>query len=264
MNSQLPMTRPLIFCAVLGLSIAAGCSDDPECDAFTAADINPILTPRTIFTGADGEHEYQAVISTNFGDVEYFSNDMNIATVITIGCLEKGQFGPTGLVTAVGPGETTITVGSGGLGQDVKVEVTSYTPAQNTLGDERYNNPANPNSADRIACGTCHLGGGGAPHDPLALASRSDAELIAATKLSKYPDRCELENNTTCNCTPDPAAENQCGACPEGVDACTLATGYELDLAKTGGGPGEHLFNLTPDEEAGIMAYMRSLPPEGI
>lgn len=274
MNSQSPMTRPLIFSAMLALATAAGaagCSDSGDdggniqepCDGFSAADVNPILTPRHIFTGTDGTHPYKAVISTNFGNVEFFSNDTSVVTAERIGCLEAGRFGPTGLLTAVGAGEATITVVSVDRGQDVDVTVTAYTPEQYTLGEQRYNNPANGNQLDRLACGTCHLGQGGAPHDPLALASRTDAELVAATTLGKYADTCSLEDNTLCNCTPDALqVGNECGACPE--SGCTFAEGYILDLAATGGGVGDHLFNLTPDEEIAIMAFMRALPPEGI
>lgn len=229
------------------------------------ADEFSFVTPDKVYTGWNGRDVYQAVLVANFGQFEPDSSDDNIVCAARLNCPAPQEQGVIVLLTTTGPGSATVTVdstiplpNSDVYEFDIPVEVTSYTPAEHDLGSARYLSPADANGTTRQPCGNCHLGQGGAPHSPLALARYSDRELIAATKTSNFPGTCENGNGLVCDCIP---TGEDCSACSE---TCTYNVGNELSLASFGGGPGDHIFDLTADEEVGIMAFMRAIDPEGI
>ncbi|MCG8423239.1 MAG: hypothetical protein MJE77_35505 [Proteobacteria bacterium] len=219
-----------------------------------------LVLPRQIYTGFNGRDTYRATVTTNFGDLTFSSNNTQVVTAEKSGCVHASQLKVSGVVTARGAGQATLTVTSGSFIREIPVSVTEYTLDQYTVGDTRYNNPG----GQRSSCASCHVGANAASHTPVALGGNSDEELIAATKLGKYPDKCVLEiERTPCNCTPngtDP--DNACNACTGGT--CVFEEGYTLTLAGFGGGVGDHTMDLTTEEEQGVIAYMRAIPPEGI
>ena len=258
-----------LISAVLSLGVAtvAGCSDDPtyindcprvepaaECTtAVNYANELSLVAPGTVHTGWNGRDTYRAVLSANFGQFELESMDTDIVCAARLNCPQGGQQDNIALLTTQGPGNTTVTVTSNEQTYPITVEVTSYTLEEYDLGATRYLNPVNANGTSRQACGNCHLGQGGAPHTPLSLSIFSDAELISAASTSKYPDTCENDDGVLCNCVP---SGGDCSACSQ---TCTFNAGFQLSLDGFGGGPGDHVFDLTPDEEVGIMAYMRAI-----
>ncbi len=265
------MTTRALMIAVSGLMLSSACvsSDggDGNCPAVPASsDCNPadadqrphFITPLQLYTGANGRDVYEAVLVANFGALSVYTSDENIVCGARYGCLAPNDTGIAALITALAPGQATITVTSGSVTENIAVTVADYTPEQFDLGDERYNMPANANASDRMACSECHDGQGGAPHSPLALGGTSDADLLAAIETSKYPDVCENDDGV-CNCTPN---GTDCGSCAEAD--CRFSEGYTLTLEAFGGAAGEHTYNLTEAEKTAIMAYMRAIRPEGL
>jgi hypothetical protein len=236
---------------------ASVCPSVASCGAETADDLS-FVTPAVVHTGFNGRDTYQAVLVTNFGEFSISSSDAAVVDADCFECLPANDSDIVAVLTAAGTGAATVTVRSGSFSQAIAVEVAGYTPEQYDLGEQRYNNPANANTTDRVACGECHLGQGGAPHSPLSLAGNSDAELISAVLTSEYPGRCEDEGNNLCDCEP---SGTDCSACP---GDCTYNEGDVLSLEVFGGGPGDHVFDLTDEERAGVMAFMRAIRPEGI
>lgn len=229
-----------------------------ECGAEDADERIPFVTPTAVHTGANGRDTYQAVLVANFGDFSIRSSDDAVICAGRFECLPPNTSGIVAVLTANSAGSATVTVSSGDFTQDVDVVVTGYTPEQYDLGDQRYNSPANGNATDRIACAQCHTGQGGAPHSPLSLAGNSDAELLSAIETSAYPGRCEDGDGALCDCAP---SGTDCSAC---AGDCDFNDGYVLTLEVFGGGPGDHVYDLTEDERVAIMAYMRAIRPEGI
>ncbi len=254
------------------LAFAAACSSDPgyagSCPLITPAeacttannyaDDTSFVTPTIVHTGYNGRDTYQAVLVANFGQFELSSSKNATVCAARFDCPAPNQQGVIALLTAQSPGDAVVTVSSNQFEQEINVVVTGYSTADHDIGGLRYNDPTDANSTTRRACGGCHLGGGGAPHSPLALARFSDRELIYATLNSQYPGTCEDGDGANCDCTPN---GEDCSACAQ---SCTFNDGNVLSLADFGGGPGDHSFDLTAAEEVGIMAFMRSIEPEGI
>lgn len=263
-------TTLLAFCCSLAAVSACGddgpaaghCPDfasDNSCNPANADQRPHYITPAVVHTGHNGRDLYQAVLVANFGDLQLSSSNEDIVCAGRYGCVAPNTSGIVGVLTTFAPGEATVTARSGSVTETIAVKVTEYTTTQYDLGDQRYNNPANANATDRVACASCHTGQGGAPHSPLALAGTSDTRLLAAVEQSEYPDQCVTPDNAPCNCVP---SAGDCSACPE--QDCQFSEGYTLSLEAFGGGPGDHLYNLTTDERMGIMAYMRAIAPEGV
>lgn len=260
------MAIRLFLSVLVSLGAACGSGGGGECPSFPTGSCGaedadariPFVTPTVVHTGANGRDTYQAVLVANFGDFAVTSSDTGVVCAGRFECLPPNSSGIVAVLTATGAGSATVTVSSGSFRQDVTVEVAGYTPEQYDLGDQRYNSPANVNDGDRIACADCHTGQGGAPHSPLSLAGNSDAELLGAIENSAYPGRCEDDDGNLCDCTP---SGTDCGAC---AGDCNFNDGYVLTLEAFGGGPGEHVYNLTEDERIAILAYMRAIRPEGI
>jgi hypothetical protein len=257
-------TRLFAFClpALLACNLGSGtgarvCPETDPCGG-EAGDSLSFVTPQVVHTGHNGRDNYQAVLVTNFGNFNVSSSDEGVVAAECFECLPANAFGIAAVLTTAGSGSATVTVSSGGVSHAIGVEVASYTAEQYDLGDQRYNNPANANSTDRVACADCHLGQGGAPHSPLSLGGNTDAELISAVLTSSYPGRCEDDNNARCDCQP---SGTDCSACP---GDCRFNEGDVLSLEVFGGGPGDHTYNLTDSERVGVMAFMRAIRPEGI
>jgi hypothetical protein len=224
-----------------------------DCQPVTADDVvRHYVTPSEIYTGFNGRDLYQAALQANYGDLEV-SAATGLICAGLYGCVGPNEDGIVALVTARAPGQSYVTVTSGNVVAYVNVQVANYSTAQYDLGDQRYNNPANANASDRVACISCHASEGAAPHTPLALAGKSDEVLLSSILQSKYPDICENDDGA-CDCAP----VNDSCACTEAD--CRVNEGYTLSLEGFGGGVGDHVFNLTPEEEDSIMAYIRAIP----
>ncbi len=282
MTTHISVAAPIVFalalvgggsCASESGTVSNGCPrvipNDNCTTAFNLADEFSFITPGVVHTGWNGRDTYRAVLVGNFGQFEVESVDTNVACIARLNCPDSLQQDVIALLTTQGPGSTMVTVTSGeleldaGLGLEdrtfeIPVLVTAYTTDEYDLGEVRYLNPDQANTTTRRACGSCHLGQGGAPHSPLSLARYTDSQLTTAASTSVYPGSCENDDGAVCNCSP---VDEDCSACSE---TCFYNSGDVLSLANFGGGPGEHLFDLTPSEEVGIMAFMRAIDPEGI
>ena len=120
-----------------------------------------------------------------------------------------------------------------------EVIVTEYDPAKRAAGDTRYNDDAGMNA--RIACASCHLVAGGADHTPTEIGFHDDAAILQATVMGSYPDVCRDQAKVPCEC---------------GSSGCTEVAGHVLN-------DGNHSWELTQEEQEGIIPYLRSLPPNG-
>ncbi len=243
------------------LAASIGCGEDLEtfCPSVASADEFAFLTPLRVNSGVNGRDNYRAVIQANFGSFKMQSRNESVVIASGNDCPTGTDAALVAVLTATGAGDSRVALESGDFRRTIDVHVESYTTAQYDLGEERYNNPANANQTDRVACNECHKdGAGGAPHSPLALAGNADDDLVTAATTSAYPGTCEDEDGVACDCEP---SDTSCGSCS---GDCSFNDGTILSLEAFSGGPGDHVFNLTADERIGIMAYMRALPPEGL
>lgn len=151
----------------------------------------PSIFPEQGYTGFDGgAHTFRIPVSASLdGDVTWSSESAAIVTIAAVTPpAELAMFAENwAMVTATGVGSTRIFV-DGSQRLEARITVVSYDPADVTLGDERYNNPANPGPANRVSCASCHQTPTGADHSPLVVAFRTDAELLAAITTGRYPD----------------------------------------------------------------------------
>lgn len=195
-----------------------------------------------VYTGYDGTNTYQARFV--FGSALQNAPDLGIdvtAAQVTVenpalADLERVDMGPLGpthfviyTVTARAAGSTRINVTYQGQTASSDLTVYSYTPADVQLGAERYNNPVNPDPATRIACSTCHFAveQGGIQHSPDYTAFWSEEQALEVVS--------------------------------QGQTTIIFLDGEQVSYDPEPNGL-PHIWNLTPEEEKGIMAYMRSLP----
>jgi hypothetical protein len=190
----------------------------------------PYLFPDVIHTGFDnGAHTFRVPIGTNMaGNVQWEVADPSIATLEEIDT-------PPGyasvaitwmMITATAPGTTRIIARLGDAVAEAELTVDTYVAADVDLGDQRYNMPANP-VAGRESCASCHVEAGGK-----GVEAGVDHSPIAMTLFTDEDILSVIETS----------------AYPNG--------GYVVF-------GGEHIWDLTPEERAGIVPYIRSLDPRG-
>ena len=232
--------------------VAGGCIGDPYevCPEEARVRIerdDARIWPPVVHTGFNGRDTFLAPISTNFVVDEWTTANVRTASVSGYPiCGTPSISDPAGLVVAEGAGMTQVTaraldINDSPFTLNVDIVVESYTEEDTDLGEERYRT-GEPAVADRIPCASCHEAAGGVDHTPLEMAYHDDAAILMATKDGKYPDFCTDALGVQCTC---------------GEVGCdNVSPGYVLQ--------GPHQWNLTPDEERAIVAFMRSLRPRGI
>jgi hypothetical protein len=120
----------------------------------------------TYYSGRDGTNIYQIPIAfVGDGDIQFAVMDTSIASIVTTIRADHSMYAsiPDGVVLRIvllktgAAGTTTVNATFAGKTYPCTLMVTAYAPSDVTLGDQRYNNPANPNTTTRIACNSCHM-----------------------------------------------------------------------------------------------------------
>lgn len=249
--TRVRITRSSSLLCAAALLVASGCLGEP----FEACPDEPIVRideadariwPPVVHTGYNGVDNFLAPIATNFKVDEWVSSNVRTASVSGYqNCDAPSILEPSGLVVAEAAGTTSISAMAVDLNgqsysRSVVIQIESYTVAETELGKERYR--VGEGNAERRACAGCH-DENGVDHTPLEMAFHDDAAILLATTQGRYPDSCRDMAGQVCTC---------------GDATCDgpVSPGYVLSV--------EHSWDLTPDEEPAIVAYMRSLRPLGL
>jgi hypothetical protein len=231
------MVRSLALLSLLALACSPDSTDAPGGDGGQlagdagASDLTDgapehHLMPEVAHSGFDGTNTYKAPVYTTLEDAVFAIDDEAVASIEPVELppdLEEvlGAFGKSwAMLTMRQAGSATFSATAGGIHLEATLEVLAYDAADVAVGDERYNDPVNPNDTDRIACQDCHGGPDGVDHTPLATSYRDDAEMLQIIADGTYPEGGEVNG-------------------------------------------GNHHWNLTEAEAAGIVPYLRSLQPRG-
>jgi cytochrome c553 len=227
-------------------AFACGGGEDPpgECDP-TVDPVMPFVFPSTIYTGHNGRDTYTSAVSANFIAGEWQVADPGIATITPTGACQSGFFDISALIDIAGVGTTTVSAVDGSGNQYTSTLISqNYTTADYDMGQTVYME-ANADGT-RPSCGSCHLSPDGADHTPLTTAYFPDDVLLEVITTGSYPDCLRGSDGTVC----------QCGADPNDFDCYELGPD-ERDLSIS------HAWQLTPEEQAGVVVYLRGLRPAG-
>jgi mono/diheme cytochrome c family protein len=203
------------------------------------------IFPPVIHTGHDGgAHSFRVPVSTDLsnqveGEATWSSDDPSIASIASVDTPAgyPATRGVWAMLTAAGSGQTSVSATIGGHSVSAEVLVATYSAEQVSAGDTRYHTEG---TEDRQACASCHQADDGVDHTPTEMAFHDDAALLVVITQGHYPDQCLTDEGDPCTC---------------GGEGCTLVPGYQLSV--------DHTWNLTEGEAAGIVPYLRSLPPRG-
>lgn len=239
-----------LFCAV-ALLVASGCVGEPyevcpEDQRIRIDQSEARIWPPVVHTGYNGRDTFLAPIATNYVVDAWTSNDPRTASVAGYPiCGAPSILDPSGLVIAESVGSTDVSataldIDGQSFTMTVQIQIEPYTEEDTDLGETRYQ--TGEGNGLRRSCASCH-DNNGIDHTPLEMAFHDDNAILTATKEGKYPDICSNMVGDRCDCL-DPACDGP------------VSTGYQLSV--------EHSWELTPDEERGIIAYMRSLRPVGL
>jgi hypothetical protein len=216
--------RSIAWVVLAAALVAGGCL--PESTPGADAGATPYLFPDIIHSGYDGEHVFRVPVGTNLeGDVTWEVVDAPLATVEPTTAPDNLQSAATTwvMVTTSGAGTTRIIARKGDASAEAMLIIASYAAADVSLGDMRYNAPANPGPG-REACASCHVLPGGSAtdvdHSPVSMTLYTDDEILSAVTTSAFPDGLVIDG-------------------------------------------GNHVQDLTIDERRGVVPFMRSLPPRG-
>ena len=203
-----------------------------------------VVFPPVVHTGHDGAHEFRVPVSTDLsnqveGEASWESDDPAVATIEPIATPDgyPATRGVWAMLTAAGSGTTSISATIGAYSVSAEVLVAAYTSEQVSAGETRYHTDG---ADDRRACASCHEAAGGADHTPTEMAFHDDASLLVVITEGHYPDECRTDEGEPCSC---------------GSGGCEVVPGYVLSV--------DHTWDLSESEAAGIVPYLRSLPPRG-
>ena len=239
----------LAFVASLSLGLAS-CTIGDEADPDDIEPVGqPIISPPIVHAGFDGQNVYQVPINTDLerfadGQISWESDDEAIVTIAPANAPPfPGTFGSKwALIETKAQGATTIHAIVGDERLSAQVIVTQYDAADQAIGDARYNNGVA--SGLQMACAACHLVQGGADHTATEIGFHDDAAILQATMMGRYPDVCRDEASRPCDCNDE---------------GCELVAGHVLQA-----GIGiAHEWELSAEEQQGIVPYLRSLQPNG-
>ncbi len=167
-----------------------------------------VIMPMVAHSGFDGTNTYQVPVYTTIEDATFAIVDGavgDIAPATPSPELEDalGSFAKSwAMITTTGPGTTMLSASAGDDQAEASLIVAAYDAADVAVGSQRYNDPANPNDVDRIACMTCHGGPEGVDHTPLALSYYEDAGILEIATEGTYPEGGEVNGgNHTWNFT---------------------------------------------------------------
>jgi len=244
---ELPSMRLLHGLLAFSVACSGGGDGTGSDGGGSHADGNPeaaVVFPPIVHTGFDGSHEFRVPVSTDLsnqveGEVSWATDDSAVATVESVATPDgyPPSRGVWAMITTTGAGQTTVTASASRYSVSGQILVAAYTAEQVTAGDTRYHTDG---ADDRRACSSCHEAAGGVDHTPTEMAFHEDAALLTVITEGHYPDQCLTDEGDPCTCD---------------SSGCTRVPGYVLSV--------DHTWNLTESEAAGIVPYLRSLPPRG-
>lgn len=188
-----------------------------------------LLLPSLSYSGFDGVHSFRVPIQVQGAgtDLELEAEDPLAVTITKTSLVDPtGDKGRYFMIETKAPGLVTLHARSRGQTADARVVVASYAPARWEAGQKRYEGGGGADPA----CTTCHLNGRAIDHSPAAMAAVTDGEV------SLIVSRGERPNHT-----------------PIGATGCTSCA----DPGK------QHQWETTTTELAGLVTYLRALPPRG-
>ena len=203
----------------------------------------------TMFSAYDGEHTFQVPVHVDMATVELEDWQAIPSSAVTF---DPDPEGGGVMITIVEPvADITIAARSGMIGGTAPLHVTIATPEDWAVGEARYHNGVdymlpelnfadliNPNwmpppTPENLACNNCHTTGAKyfeIQHTPTQIARLSDQDLITIF--------------TT-------------GMKPPGVGYVLLPMEFQHLYAEF------HHWEATPEEQEGLVVFLRSLTPTG-
>jgi hypothetical protein len=222
----------LLLSAALWMSIGCGSSskgseESPDEEADLPA--NFTVFPAKLWSGFDGTNTYKSpvIAVVNSGNVTWTIDDPSLASIDTQSKdpVAKGD-GTEIVLTSLKAGTTKIHAkDSAGHTSEATITINTYPVAQFDAGKARYMKGPNMKNP---ACNECHAKGKGPDHTPTELDADTDEE---------------IQNTFT-----------------KGVDPENRPVDYEKMFTKLLNGY-DHMWEVTPDEKVGLIAYLRALPP---
>jgi hypothetical protein len=188
-----------------------------------------LLLPTISYSGFDGAHTFRVPIQVqgSGADLELEAEDPSAVAITKTALLDKtGDKGRYFMLETKKAGVLTLHAKSKGQTADARVIVTNYDPSRWETGRTRYENGGGGDPA----CTTCHVDGRAIDHSPAAMAAVTDGEVAFIVSSGERP------NHT-------PIGDTGCSDC-------------------TAGGQ-QHRWAATTAELAGLVPYLRALPPRG-
>jgi hypothetical protein len=240
------MQRITLLSTILLLTAVACGGEETPIDpcAPTVDPVGGFIFPVTVYSGSNGRDPYATELLANFVVGSWEIADPDIATIVPIeGLCDVNFLLPSARLEIKGVGTTTVTAidGSGARHESTLI-VQAYTTADYDIGKTVYMEP----NADgtRPSCASCHVGPAGHDHPPSTTGYTPDDVLAKVITMGTYPMCLDGHDGTECECDPN-------------NPACYELLPEQRDL----GVP--HAWNLTPEEQTGVIVYMRGLRPNG-
>jgi hypothetical protein len=227
---RLVKTGSLFGIALSLAATACASADTGSAHEHETAELPATLTifPSKIYIGFDGTNVYKAPIIavSNKKAVTWTIDDPTVASLDTASKDPAAEAdGINLMLTALKAGNTKLHATDGTQQAEATITVLTYTKAQYDAGKARY--AKGPNDKNP-ACMECHAPGKGPDHTPTELDADTDEEIQDTFVSGKDPEGrpVDYEMNFT-----------------------TLLKGYK------------HMWEVTPDEKVGLVAYLRALKP---
>lgn len=188
-----------------------------------------VLLPSISYSGFDGEHTFRVPIQVqgSGADLELEAEDPSAVVMTKTALVDPtGDKGKYFMLETKKAGLVLLHARSKGQTANARVVVTSYVPTRWTTGKTRYESGGGGDPA----CATCHVNGRAIDHSPAAMAAVTDGEVSMIVSHGERPNHTAI-----------------------GSTGCTSCT--------TGGQ--EHRWTVTTDELAGLVPFLRALPPRG-
>lgn len=188
-----------------------------------------LLLPSISYSGFDGAHTYRVPIQVHGSgdDLVLEADDPSAVTIAKTALVDAaGDKGEYFMVETKKAGVVALHATSRGQTADARVIVTSYARTSWDTGKTRYENGGGGDPA----CRTCHQDGRAIDHSPAALAGVTDGEIAFIVTSG------ERANHS-------PIGSTGCTSCTEGGQ--------------------RHHWTVTSAELAGLVPYLRALPPRG-
>jgi hypothetical protein len=183
-----------------------------------------------LYSAYDPGHSYKVPVTVvGLKNLTWSVSDSNLAEIEQYED-EPGALGSDAIVTTKGPGTVKVRASAGGISGEAVLNITPASPSLWEIGRARYQDgPKIRNDIPdaKAACTNCH-GNGGADveHTPAQTGGYSDAELITIFTM---------------------------GQKPAGVKNRVLSVEAWSPV---------HRWQMTEEEKAGIVVYLRSLEPQ--